>query len=63
MDSLECYKLNVEASILSVAEKYIPQTNLVSTMLGIQPFSAIEIISEIGEGMAVFPISKPLCLW
>lgn len=63
MDSLELCKLNLESSILSVAEKYLPQLNLVSTVPGIQSFSAIAIISEIGVDMSVFPTSKHLCSW
>lgn len=63
MNSLEFCKLNVESLILSVAEKYIPQTNLVSTVPGIQTFAAIGIISEIGVDMSVFPTSKHLCSW
>jgi transposase len=63
MDSLELCKLNLESLILSVAEKYLPQLNLVSTVPGIQSFSAIAIISEIGVDMSVFPTSKHLCSW
>ena len=63
MDSLELCKLNVESLILSVAEKYIPQIDLVSTVPGIQTFAAIGIISEIGVDMSVFPSSKHLCSW
>ena len=63
MDTLELCKLNVESLILSVAEKYIPQIDLVSTVPGIQTFAAIGIISEIGVDMSVFPSSKHLCSW
>ena len=63
MNSLEFCKLNVESLILSVAEKYIPQTNLVSTVPGIQTFAAIGIISEIGVDMSVFPSAKHLVSW
>lgn len=41
MEGLSLCKLNVETLILSVSEKYLPQIDLVSTMLGIQAFSAI----------------------
>ena len=61
MDSLELCKLNLESLILSTAEKYIPQLNLVMTAPGIQSFAAIGIISEIGVDMSVFPTSKHLC--
>ena len=63
MDSLELCKLNLESLILSTAEKYIPQLNLVMTAPGIQSFAAIGIISEIGVDMSVFPTSKHLCSW
>ena len=63
MDNLELCKLNVESLILTVAEKYTPQINLVSTVPGIQTFAAIGIISEIGVDMSVFSTSKHLCSW
>ena len=63
MDSLELCKLNLESLILSTAEKYLPQLNLVMTVPGIQSFAAIGIISEIGVDMSVFPTSKHLCSW
>lgn len=63
MDSLELCKLNLESLILSAAEKYLPQLDLVLTVLGIKSFSAIGIISEIGIDMSVFPTSKHLCSW
>jgi len=63
MDALNLAKLNLESIILSVAEKYLPQINLVLTVPGIQSFSAIAIIGEIGVDMSVFPTSKQLCSW
>ncbi|NCB42973.1 MAG: IS110 family transposase [Clostridia bacterium] len=63
MDALNLAKLNLESLILSVAEKYLPQLNLVLTVPGIQSFSAIAIIGEIGVDMSVFPTSKQLCSW
>lgn len=63
METLELCKLNLESLILSVAEKYLAQINLVLTVPGIQSFSAIAIISEIGVDMSVFPTSKHLCSW
>lgn len=63
MNSLEVCRLNVESVNLSLAEKYIPQINLVTTVPGIQTFAAIGIISEIGVDMSVFPSSKHLCSW
>ena len=52
MDSLELCKLNLESLILSTAEKYLPQFNLVMSAPGIQSFAAIGIISEIGVDMS-----------
>ena len=63
MNALELCKLNLQSLILTTAEKYLPQLNLVATAPGIQAFSAIGIISEIGVHMAVFPTSKHLCSW
>jgi len=63
MDSLDLCKANLESEILAVAEKYMPQANLVSTAPGIQAFSAIAIIGEIGVDMSVFETSRNLCSW
>ena len=63
MNSLELCKANLDSLILSVAEKYLPQLNLVMTVPGIQSFAAIGILSEIGVDMSVFPTSKHLCSW
>lgn len=63
MDALELCKLNLQSLILTTAEKYFPQINIVATAPGIQVFSAIGIISEIGVDMSVFPTSKHLCSW
>lgn len=63
MDSLDLCKANLESIILETAEPYLPQLNLVMTVPGIQSFSAIAVISEIGVDMSVFPTSKHLCSW
>ena len=63
MDNLEMCKANLESLILTTAEKYLPQLNLVMTVPGIRSFAAIGIISEIGVDMSVFPTSKHLCSW
>lgn len=63
MDSLKLCKANLESLILTTAEKYLPQLGLVMTVPGIQSFSAIAIISEIGADMSVFPSSKHCCSW
>ena len=61
MDSLGSCKADLESLILSVAERYLPQLNLVMSRLGIQTFSAVAVISEIGVDISMFPSSKPLC--
>ena len=63
MSSLDLCKANLESLILSTAEKYLPQLNLVMTVPGIQAYSSISVISEIGVDMSVFPSSKHLCSW
>jgi len=63
MDSLARCKANLESEILSIAEKFLPQVNLVLTVPGIQTFSAIAIIGEIGADMSVFETSRHLCSW
>jgi transposase len=63
MNSLELCKANLESEILTVAEKFLPQINLVSTVPGIQTFSAIAVIGEIGVDMSVFETSRHLCSW
>lgn len=39
MDSLELCKADLDSLILTIAEKYLPQLNLVMTALGIQAFA------------------------
>ena len=63
MDSLELCKLNLESAILTLAEPFLPQINLVATVPGVRDFSAIIVIAEIGADMSVFPTSKHLCSW
>ena len=63
MDSLELCKANLESVILSLAEQFRPQIELVMTVPGIQLFSAVSIIAEIGVDMSVFPTAKHLCSW
>jgi len=63
MESLELCKANLESEILTVAEKFIPQINLVLTVPGIQTFAAVAIIGEIGVDMSVFETSRHLCSW
>ena len=64
MDNLELCKLNLESVVLSIAQKYLPQLELILTVPGISDMlTAISIIAEIGVDMSTFPTSKHLCSW
>lgn len=63
MERLDLCKANLESLVLTTAKKYLPQLNLIVTVPGIQSFSAVGILSEIGADMSVFPTSKQLCSW
>lgn len=64
MDSLEKHKAELESLILGIAEKYLPQVELLLTVPGINDaFTAIRILAEIGADMSVFETSKHLCSW
>ena len=64
MDSLEKLKLELESLILGIAEKYLPQIELLLTVPGIkEPFTAIRILAEIGADMSVFETAKHLTSW
>lgn len=64
MENLELCKAEVESTVLEIAQKYIPQIELVLSVPGIaEGFTAISIIAEIGVDMSVFPTSKHLCSW
>jgi transposase len=63
LDDLDKAKANLESAILTVAENFIPQINLVSSVPGIKSFSAVAIIGEIGVDMSVFTSAKHLCSW
>ena len=63
MDNLELCKANLMSLILSTAEKYTEQIDLIATVPGFTAYSAIAMIGEIGVDMSVFPTSKHLCSW
>ncbi len=63
MDNLKLFKANLESTILSLAEKYSHQLEIISSVPGIDTFSAITIIFEIGVDMSVFSTDKQLCSW
>lgn len=62
IDSLVHPKAELESLILGIAERYIPQIELLLTIPRINDaFTAIRIIAEIGVDMSVFATSKKLC--
>lgn len=64
MDFLSKLKLEVESEILGVAEKYMPQIELLLTVPGVSSvLTAIRIIAEIGADMSVFETAKHLTSW
>lgn len=63
MDNLNSCKSGLGSTILDLTEQFRPQIELVMTVPGIQLFSAIAVISEIGVDMSVFPTVKHLCSW
>ena len=64
MESLERLKLEVESVLLGIAEKYLPQIELLLTVPGInEPMTAIRIIAEIGVDMSVFETAKHITSW
>lgn len=63
MHDLNRCKANLESVIIFTAEKYTSQLSLVMSVPGIQIFSAISVIAEIGVDMPVFLSSRHLCSW
>ena len=63
-EDLSSRKSDLEKIILSLAEPYLEEIELILTVPSIKNvFSAIAIISEIGVNMDMFPTSKHLCSW
>ena len=64
MDDLEKLMALLESLILTLAEPYIHQIELLLSVPGIsEPMTAIRIIAEIGADMTAFDSSKHLCSW
>ena len=64
MDDLEKLRALLESLILTLAEPYIHQIELLLSVPGIsEPMTAIRIIAEIGADMTAFDSSKHLCSW
>lgn len=63
-EDLESRKADLEAIILSLAESYREEVNLILTVPSFKNiFSAIAVVSEISVDMDVFPTAKHLCSW
>jgi transposase len=65
IDELENHKAEIEREIFRISDKYASTLNLIRTVPGFDKnlFTAIQILSEIGGDMSVFPTSKHLVSW
>ena len=65
IDELEKHKAEMEREILRVSNSYLDALELIRTVPGLDknPFTAIQILSEIGGDMSVFPTDKHLVSW
>src|SRR5699024_6906994 len=65
IDELEKHKAEIEREIFRLSDKYEEALNLLRTVPGFDknPMTAIQVISEIGADMSVFPTAKHLVSW
>ena len=65
IDELEKHKAEMEREILRVSNPYLDALELIRTVPGLDknPFTAIQILSEIGGDMSVFSTDKHLVSW
>ena len=65
IDELEMHKTEIEREILRLSEKYEDALSLIRTVPGFDknPMTAIQVLSEIGGDMSVFPTAKSLVSW
>ena len=65
IDELEAHKAEIEREIFRLSEKYEDALNLIRTVPGFNknPMTAIQVLSEIGGDMSVFPTAKHLVSW
>lgn len=65
IDELEKHIESVEQEILRLSEKYSAALDLIRTVPGFDknPITAIQVLSEIGGDMSVFPTAKHLVSW
>ena len=65
IDELNKHISEVEQEILRLSDKYEIALNLIRTVPGFNknPLTAIQVLSEIGGDMSVFPTAKHLVSW
>ena len=65
IDELENHLKEIEREILRLSDKYQDALNLIRTVPGFDknPMTAIQVLSEIGGDMSVFPSAKHLVSW
>lgn len=65
IDELQKHISEVEQEILRLSDKYEAALNLIRTVPGFDknPMTAIQVLSEIGGDMSVFPTAKHLVSW
>ena len=65
IDELEKHKSEIEREIFRLSDKYEVALNLIRTVPGFDknPLTAIQVLSEIGSDMSVFPPAKNLVSW
>ena len=65
IDELEKHQAEIEREIFRLSDKYEEVLNLIRTVPGFDknPMTAIQVLSEIGGDMSVFPTAKNLVSW
>ena len=65
IDELELHKTEIEREIFRITDKYESILSLIRTVPGFDknPMTAIQVLSEIGGDMSVFPTAKNLVSW
>lgn len=65
IDDLEKHKSEIEREIFRLSYQYEADLNLIRTVPGFHknPLTAIQVLSEIGGDMSVFPTAKNLVSW
>ena len=65
IDELDKHKIKIEQEIFRISDYYSDALDLIRTVPGFDknPFTAIQILSEIGGDMSVFPSDQNLVSW